>query len=471
MKSRVELALENSIRDMFKYESKYSLSDMCEKLPSKIHISLMNGSHEAQEGDPIGCVRNVLRKKGILYHIDHPTPDEYKNPVSCKIHLVQAPFILGREFDNLIYFSCPSFDVFYLNQFSNDLNNLMLLRNVSRAKCNLHIITPGEKETNRLRLKYLSEQNNSYINYDDSKAVYDPEDQWRIYLFSVINRFVFINLLRDGALTLLPLPNQDFNIAMDLLKGGCLIEKLKCIKDTGANIIAGPSKTKFEDAFKVYAKGIILIHRRLIGDYTWLRFDPLYDMVECTEVSRYMNEVKIYLNKLLINCGICLMSMGDENTGNAMVIFQFAKEDDTQGAENCWFQLAKIFYNFPDYPACINALRKCLELNHGKQNALKLLGKANRMISKSEKNSDSMYLSGIYEKRYNDMKEKFRKIVEHAISNDPENFIVHKKENFIMSNCRLQIMNSILKQLSGFKKREWKLEHECGLEYEDMYNT
>ena len=81
-----------------------------------------------------------------------------------------------------------------------------------------------------------------------------------------------------------------------------------------------------------------------------------------------------------------------------------------------------------------------------------------------------MYRSGIYEKRYNDMKEKFRRIVKHSMSNDSKNFIVHQQENFVMSNCRLEIMNEILKKLSGFK-REWNFEHECGMEYEDMYNT
>ena len=81
-----------------------------------------------------------------------------------------------------------------------------------------------------------------------------------------------------------------------------------------------------------------------------------------------------------------------------------------------------------------------------------------------------MYRTGVYEKRYNDMKEKFKKTMEYAVINDPENFIVHEQENFIMSNCRLEIMNKILKPLSGFKC-EWDLEHESGFEYEDMYHT
>ena len=68
-----------------------------------------------------------------------------------------------------------------------------------------------------------------------------------------------------------------------------------------------------------------------------------------------------------------------------------------------------------------------------------------------------------------EMKNKFRATAEKSIQNDPENFVVHNIEHFILSNCRLQILNEILKPLSGFKK-QWNLEHPSGIEYTDMYS-
>ena len=155
---RIESALEESIRTICDGEKKDGLSELCQKLERPLAISVMpcdgvvhGGRDDPYLGSPFNSIIRIFNNKKIPHVLENADGND-QNEKGSKIRIVHSEHILGREFESLIYFVQPVNDTFYMNPFTKDLNHATVLRNVSRARNQFHVISPSAKELSLIHI-------------------------------------------------------------------------------------------------------------------------------------------------------------------------------------------------------------------------------------------------------------------------------------------------------------------------------
>ena len=429
--ARIEAALKQSIVKMFGLDAKLSLSEISEKLPATIFISL----HITTKENVIDhSLKHVLEKEKVPHVIDTAEGEEKLNLFgkiygNCRIRLIDSSTVLGNEFDNLIYIIDHLYHSCRINPVTKDILGNYLLDNCSRARSQLHIITPGGKEMNKIRLRFNPED---WWNIFYKHNALNESAQWAVYGYEVIDAFLLVHLLNNGCLLFLPQSDQlsmGQKEAINLLREGRDLEKnLKRFNRKGEEINK-IDKCSFP-ALEVFSKGLQTLQRRLTGDCPGSRFDPLDNLGANSKVISYLKKIKFQELKLLYNCGKALQKIDLDDYGTAAcMILNFLVEDIMQYQKR--------------YTANDDRTKSLLKdvLSHLEQHKSRAAGK----------------------KELESLKDNMKKQLNSQIEQNPDGWIVDY-DSAILLTLRKQIINTLIIPISSQVNR-LILDHETGLEY------
>jgi len=429
LEKRLENALKLSICTIFGDEERIHIKKGFEKiiqhLEQKVYISCSMATSTVTH-----YLYLTMQKIFNRYQIPYTTDETYSSNTNqklslansnCKIHFVNYFDVLGREFENLIYLAQEELDLF-IDPISKDIKHSYVLQNVSRAKSQFHVIHPGAKVMNNWMIDLL---------HTNRQRKQEHNNAWILYTHEIITAFLYVDLIRNGSMMLLPLPTQKF---MDqdktielLMDGRDLIEKLKLSNKYGGDMMKSGKRNKecqHRAALKVFARSIMVLQARLIGtskEHEGVRFDPLYNFTDHSEVNHYLNEIKIQEYEIFLKCGQCLLELDSVN--EAFLIFKFLTED------------------FPGDSKQLDLLQETID----------------RIL-------DPRLIRGL-ENKYQQLKGDAM-AWEAAQAKDCPNAFIIEKGPFILSNMKKHYIESIIKPYSGYKE-EW---YQChfGFEINDL---
>ena len=438
--ARIEAALKQSLIQMWDLDEKQCMKDVFDMVPSNVTISLRITS----KGKVIDhSLKHILEKDKVPHVIDTADGKEIlefsKEYQDCKIRLIDSDTVLGKEYDNLIYLIDALYAPVRINPVTKDINKDNLLDNCSRARSQIHIITPGGREMNRIRLRYNPED---WWNIYWAENSLNEPGQWSAFGYEVIDAFMLVHLLQNGFLLFLPQPDQQGGKqeAIQLLREGRDLEaKLKKLNRIGEK---ANRDNKSLAALGFFINGLKILQRRLTGDCPATRFDPLRHLGNNNYVNSYLKKIEYQEFKLLMNCGLTLQKLDTEgNDLDACILFHFlvefmSQDEDKRSAND------KRAKEIQDMSNELNEVLNEVKLEH------------NDTYDKSKSEFDNW-------------KKRIRDQADGTINRDPDGGWNLDYDNFVYTIFKKAIINELPIPLSGYNEAKL-LAYPTGIEPDDI---